>query len=98
MRKRQGVPPTLALCSRNAYGDEGRWSPVLAPARTKVDRIATLRAVLAACAQWEINQPSPSKKKTSKLGGIILGCDGQHGWHSKQRDIRKRGREKKCED
>ena len=35
-----------------------------------------------------VNQPSPPKKKTSKLGGMILECDGQHGWHSKQRDTK----------
>jgi hypothetical protein len=52
---------------------EGR-GPLISRARaprTKANRIATLWAVLGACAQWEINQPSSPMRQTSKLGGII---------------------------
>jgi hypothetical protein len=45
---------------------------VLAHPARKSNRIVTLRAVLGACAQWEINQPSCLRKRTSELGGIII--------------------------
>ena len=52
-------------------GGEGCWSPLLAQRAQKLDRKRTLRAVLAACAQLETNQPSSPGAGTSKLGGII---------------------------